>query len=248
MYHAITNTKTAHTGRRWYLYFCHSVGSTATSSLFLFFFRRPFSLFSKASSSACCLRFSSSRAALASASFISEAFRFISLHVASHSIEIWFSRTLLHWNSFLILLQGHLSFTFWLQLKGHSPGWHISLHLWPQGSSLGHWSLQQLRRFFSFTSAVVIFLHSTYRVVILQWHFILSIWTQGGHSPGWHGKTHGWGQPTGRDLEHPSSHWRHSGPALFLPMQDSVSVTLWHSFIHTWFWQSKVRPQTLLQE
>lgn len=161
MHHANTNTTTAQTGRRQYLYFCHSVSSTATSSLFLFFFRRPFSLFSKASSSACCLRFSSSRAALASASFISDAFRFISLHVVSHSMEIWFSRTLLHCNSFFILLQGHLSFTFWLQLKGHAPGWHISLHRWPQGSSLGHWFLQQLRRFFSFTSAVVIFLHST---------------------------------------------------------------------------------------
>lgn len=79
----------------------------------------------------------------------------------------------------------------------------------------GSWIIKRFQNNFSKTRTFLqaTYLHSTNRVVILQWHFILSIWTQGGHSPGWHGKTHGWGQPTGRDLEHPSSHWRHSGPA-----------------------------------
>lgn len=249
MSQASITTATPHTGSMIkFLYFCHTDCSTSTSSFLLLFFRRPFNLFSKASSSACCLRFSSSIAALASASFISDAFRFISLHNVSHSSETWPSCTLLHCNSFFILLHGHLSLTFWLQFWGQSPEWQISLHRWPQDNSFGHWFLQELRRSFSFKSAQVIFMHSIYRFVSLQWHFILSIWTHGGHWPGWQGKTHEWGQPGGRGLVHASSHWEHSGLAFCLSALPFTLVHLWHSFMQVWFWQSSSRPQNLLHE
>lgn len=160
-YSVNTARTTPQTGIKiYFLYFCQMDGWISTSSFFLFFFRFPFSRFSNASNSACCLRFSSSLAAFSSFSFISTAFFFSSKQSESHSSETWPSRAALHGNSFLILRQGHRSLTFWTHRTEQLPWWQISLHRCPQDSSFGHWFLHEVRIFFSFSSAKVSFLHS----------------------------------------------------------------------------------------